>query len=110
MHQSQHSGEQKATIYGNSKNNMSANLQIRHKMLEGLAHPKSLKAFRRRPTLSPVHSVIVVRVLESRLDMSFVLGVLELFDTGSVLVIISRFRCRFRVAFIMNGYLGNKTS
>ena len=86
-------------------------------MLEGLAHPKSLKAFRptlrgsqRFALLSTVHSVIVVRVLESRLDMSFVLGVLELFDTGSVLVIISRFRCRFRVAFIMNGYLGNKTS
>ena len=56
-------------------------------VLEGLAHPKSLyKAF--RPTLSPVHSVIVVRVLESRLDMSFVLGVLELFTTGGVLALI----------------------
>ena len=48
--QSQHSGEQKGAVYGDSKKDMSANLQIGHKMLEGLAHPKSLKAFN-RPTL-----------------------------------------------------------
>ena len=44
MRQSQHSGEQKGAVYRNSKKDMSANLQIGHKMLEGLAHPKSLKA------------------------------------------------------------------